>query len=66
MKTIGNQTRKGQNMPFTQENTTGYTDAELAELNAEWQQIIEREGLQPDSDEYYQREKQFQDEVARR
>ncbi|WP_455387503.1 hypothetical protein [Petrachloros mirabilis] len=53
-------------MPFTQENTTGYTDAELAELNAEWQQIIEREGLQPDSDEYYQREKQFQDEVARR
>ena len=53
-------------MTFTQENTTGYTDQELDALNAEWQQIVEAEGLEPDTDEYHAREKQFQDEVAHR
>ena len=53
-------------MTFARENTEGYTDAELSNLNAEWEQIVETEGLEPDTDEYYQREKQFQDEVASR
>lgn len=49
---------------FDRTNTTGYTDAELAALNAE---LTERlAGLEPGSDEYEQAEKAFHDEVARR
>lgn len=51
---------------FTQETTRGYTDAELAELNSEWQAIVHRDGLQADTDEYHARQKQFADEVSRR
>ena len=51
---------------FTQENTTGYTDAELDVLNTEWKEIVDIEGLELGSDEYYQREKQHADEVSRR
>lgn len=53
-------------MTFLQENTTGYSDAELATLNAEWAEIVEAEGLEPDTGEYIDREKQFADEVSRR
>jgi hypothetical protein len=49
---------------FTQENTDGYTDSELAALNAE---LSERLGnLEPGSDEYQQVGKSFNDEVSRR
>lgn len=49
---------------FTTENTTGYTSEQLAALNAE---LAERlEGLEPGTDEYYQAEKAFADEVAAR
>lgn len=51
---------------FSQENTHGYTDAELQALNAEWNAIVEAENLERETDEYYQREKQFNDEVSRR
>lgn len=51
-------------MRFTQQNTDGYTDQQLSELNAE---LAERlSGLEPDSDEYQQAEKNFADEVAAR
>jgi len=53
-------------MTFTAENTTGYTDTELDTLNAEWAAIVKAERLSPESDEYYQREKQFQDDVSKR
>lgn len=53
-------------MTFSQETTTGYTDAELAALNAEWAEIVEAESLEPDTGEYIDREKQFADEVSRR
>ena len=53
-------------MTFTQETTQGYTDSELAELNREWAEIVEAENLDPESDEYYDRENQFADEVAGR
>lgn len=51
-------------MAFTQQNTDGYTDAQLAALNAE---LAERlNGLDRDSDEYQQAEAAFADEVAKR
>ena len=53
-------------MSFTQENTTGYTDAELAALNAEWAEIVTAEGLEPETGEYIDRQKQHADEVSRR
>ena len=51
---------------FTAENTLGYTDNELDALNAEWERIVESESLVMESDDYYQRQKQFADEVAKR
>lgn len=49
---------------FTQENTDGYTDQELDALNAE---LVERlDGIEVGSDEYYDEEKRFNDEVSRR
>ena len=52
--------------PFRLDNTTGYTQAELDCLNAEWDAIVEAENLLDDADEFYVREKQFQDAVSRR
>lgn len=49
---------------FDQYNTTGYTNEQLAALNAELAARLA--GLDPDSDEYQQAEKAFADEVARR
>ena len=51
---------------FTQENTENYTDSELAALNDEWLEIAKNESLEPETDEYNERQKQFADEVARR
>ena len=51
---------------FSEENTEGYTAEELTLLNAEWEEIVRAEQLEPDTDEYYQREKQFSDDVSRR
>jgi hypothetical protein len=58
--------QKGKTMTLTEENTQGYTESELQALNAEWDAIVAVEGLEPETDEYYQREKQFHDEVSRR
>ena len=51
-------------MRFTQQNTDGYTDQQIANLNTELDERLA--GLEPDSDEYQQAEKAFADEVARR
>lgn len=51
-------------MAFTQQNTDGYTDEQLAALNVELAQRLV--GLDRDSDEYQQTEAAFADEVARR
>lgn len=48
---------------FTRHITRGYTDTELARLNAEWARIVEVEGLESNTDEYYTRQDQFVDEV---
>lgn len=49
---------------FDSQNTEGYTQEELVDLNAE---LAERlEGLEFGSDEYNEAEKAFSDEVARR
>ena len=53
-------------MTFTQDNCRGYTDEELTALNAEWAQVVADEQLDPNTDDYHAREKQFQDAVARR
>lgn len=49
---------------FTQDNTEGYTDEQLAALNEELHERTRHLAL--DSDEYQQAEKAFSDEVARR
>lgn len=51
-------------MTFTQQNTDGYTDQQLSDLQDELKARLA--GLEPDSDEYQQAEKAFADEVARR
>ncbi|KKN79799.1 hypothetical protein LCGC14_0336540 [marine sediment metagenome] len=39
-------------MTFTRENTTGYTDAQLDEINAKWATIVETLGLECETEEY--------------
>jgi len=51
---------------FTTDNTTGYTNEELAELNAEWQGHCEQHDISEDSPNYHQEAKWFADRVARR
>jgi hypothetical protein len=48
---------------FTHENTSGYSDDELDALNREWLAIVESEHLEPETDEFYQRQKAFNDSV---
>jgi len=56
-----NRGRRGE--MFTQENTEGYTNAELGRLNAELEERLE--GID-DPDEIDFEKKNFSDEVARR
>ncbi len=49
---------------FTIENTTGYTPQELDALNAEAQ--VHLQGIEPYTNEWYEAQKQFCDEIARR
>lgn len=49
---------------FDQYNTDGYTQEQIDDLNAELEARLD--GLEPESDEYKQTEKAFQDEVSRR
>jgi len=51
---------------FRPDNTEGYTDAERARLNDEWEVIVQSEELEEYTDEYHERAKQFCDAVARR
>lgn len=51
-------------MAFTQDNTTGYSEAQLAALNDELSQRLV--GVERGSDEWSQIEKAFADEVAGR
>ena len=51
---------------FTRENTTDYTDAELAKLNTEWAAIVADGDLEPGTDEFHTCQKTFADEVAGR
>lgn len=48
---------------FTQHITRGYTDAELQQMNAEWDRITEAENMEPRTDAYYTRQDQFIDAV---
>ena len=51
---------------WRQDNTEGYSQTEIDDLNREWESIVESEKLEPFTDEYYDREKQFADDVAKR
>ena len=53
-------------MPFTADNTEGYTATELAALNAELAARIAAASVEPGSDEAMEIEKAFADEVAAR
>ena len=50
---------------FTTDNTTGYTDEELAALNAEWQEYCDQHGIDEDSNNYEQEAKWFADVALR-
>ena len=52
--------------PFRQDNTEGYADAELLEINAEWWGIADDMQLEQYTPEYEDARKQFCDEVSRR
>ena len=51
---------------FRDDNTQGYTAEQLNALNAEWDQIVESEGLEEYTAEYEIRAGQFADEISRR
>lgn len=51
---------------FTQQNTDGYSDDELKNLNEEWEAKIYTDNLIAGSDLYNQRAKEFQHMIARR
>lgn len=51
---------------LTQQNTEGYTEYELADLNFEWDSIVESEELEEYTEDYNIRYSQFCDEIARR
>ena len=52
---------------WTHETTRGYTEEELFALDAEWEAILETEGLtDADVDAKDTRAKQFADDVSRR
>ena len=51
---------------FRQDNTEGYTESQLEKLNDEWKNRVKKLHLEPGTDEYYQQEKAFSDDVARR
>lgn len=51
---------------FRSDNTEGYSQEEMDQLNAEWKKIVSNEGLEEYTDEYNQRASHFCDEVARR
>ena len=51
---------------FRPDNTSGYSDEELAALNAEWETIVSDRDLELFSDEYHAAAKDFCDTVARR
>ena len=64
--TTGKRSKETTMNQFEQENTDGYTDAELDALNTEWDAIVSDEQLEPGTDEYEAQVKQFSDEVAGR
>ncbi len=51
---------------FTQQNTDGYTDNQIDDLNSEFNDIIESENIEIDSDDYYRIAQSFSDHVAQR
>lgn len=52
-------------MAFTQENTSGYTDAQLTDINDKWTDVVERLSLEDGTDEYSDAEKRFDEAVNR-
>jgi len=61
-----NTIRRNMMKSFRHDNTDGYTEEELDALNLEWEQIVDDSDLEGFTDEYYEREKAFTDEVSRR
>jgi hypothetical protein len=51
---------------FTTENTQGYDQEDLDELNHELDVLLEEEGAEPYTDEWYKIIKRFADTVANR
>lgn len=48
---------------FTKQNTEGYTDSQLEKFNHELAQRLT--GIEPYTDEYYEIERAFSDEISR-
>ncbi len=65
-ESITQETRTMDPRLFRHDNTDGYTGAQLAELNAEWDRLAEAEDLEIGTEEYHDRARTFSDEVAGR
>lgn len=52
--------------PFRTDNTDGYTQSEMDELNDEWQARAEEMGLEEGTYAFDEEAQRFADEVARR
>ena len=51
---------------FRQDNTEGYTDDQLKIFNYKWNEVIIKNTLEPDTDEYDFQLKCFRDHIARK
>jgi len=51
---------------FRDDNTEGYTSAELDDLNAEWETLVEENGLDEFTEEYNIQASAFSDTISRR
>ena len=51
---------------FRPDNTSGYDEEQLVQLNAEWAAIVAAEALETDTDDYADRLDRFQTAVSKR
>jgi len=51
---------------FRQDNTEGYTDDQLKIFNYKWNEVIIKNTLEPDTDEYNFQLKCFQNNIAKK
>ena len=66
IKQLSQRTRKDIMKEFRQDNTEGYTDDQLKIFNYKWNEVIIKNTLEPDTDEYNFQLKCFQNNIAKK